>query len=96
MLYYNAERGITMIDLEAIKARVVDATRGAEAKVGISDITLEVVRDDDGYDFLRVIIQVKHGERASDAEYMTWLEAIEKTVGEVESPYPSVRFSDAA
>lgn len=85
-----------MADLDTIKERVVGATRAAEAKVGITDITLQVDHDDDGDDFIRVIIEVKHSERATDADYEAWLEAIEKAVGEVDSRYPSVRFADAA
>jgi len=85
-----------MADLDIIKEKVLDASKAAEAKVGISDITLEVDHDDDGDDFLRVIIQVKHSERATDADFEAWLEAIEKAVGEVDTRYPSVRFADAA
>jgi hypothetical protein len=85
-----------MADLAEIKERVVSATTAAAAKVGIADIILEVDRDEDGDDFLRVIIEVKHGERAKDADYEAWLEAIEKAVGEIDDRYPSVRFSDAA
>jgi hypothetical protein len=85
-----------MADLDTIKERVVGATRAAEAKVGIADITLEVDHDDDGNDFLRVIIEVKHSDRATQADFETWLEQIEKAVGEVDSRYPSVRFADAA
>jgi len=85
-----------MADLDTIKERVVGATRAAEAKVGIADITLEVDHDDDGDDFLRVIIEVKHSDRATEADYEAWLEQIEKAVSEIDSRYPSVRFADAA
>lgn len=85
-----------MTDLEAIKEKVVSATRAAEAKVGIADIILETDRDDDGDDFLRVIIEVKHADRATEADYELWLEAIETAVREVDARYPSVRFADAA
>jgi hypothetical protein len=85
-----------MADLEAIKERVVGATRGVEAKVGIDNITLEVDRDDYGDDLLRVIIKVKHSDRATEADYEAWLEQIEKAVSEIDSRYPSVRFADAA
>ena len=85
-----------MADLDRIRERVVGATRGAEDKVGISDITLEIDRNEDGDDFLRVIIEVKHSDRGTDADYEAWLEAIEQAVGEVDDRYPSVRFADAA
>ena len=85
-----------MADLDTIKERVIGATRAAAAKVGIADITLEIDHDDDGDDFLRVIIQVKHSDRATDADYEAWLEAIEQAVGEVDRRYPSARFADAA
>lgn len=83
-------------DLSTIKERVVNATRAAEAKVGIADVILEVDRDDEGTDFLRVIIEVKHSDRANEADFEAWLEAIEGAVGEVDERYPSVRFADAA
>jgi hypothetical protein len=85
-----------MADLDTIKERVVGATKAAADKVGIADIILEIDHDDDGDDFLRVIIEVKHSDRATDTDYEAWLEAIEKAVGEVDSRYPSVRFADAA
>lgn len=83
-------------DLSTIKERVVDAAKAAEEKVGIADVILEVDRDDEGVDFLRVIIEMKHSEKASEADFEAWLEAIESAVGEVDERYPSVRFADAA
>jgi hypothetical protein len=85
-----------MADLETIKERVIGATRAAEAKVGIADIILELKKDDDGDDFLRVIIEVKHSDRATEADFEAWLEQIENAVGEIDTRYPSVRFADAA
>lgn len=85
-----------MADLETIRDRVVEATKSSAAKVGVADITLEADRDDDGTDFLRVIVQLKPRKEPNDKALEALLETIEGAVGAIDQRYPSVRFVDAA
>lgn len=62
----------------------------------VSTIDLEADCDDDGTEFIRVVIQVKPGSDAQDADYEALLEKIENAVGDVDDRYASVRFLDAA
>ncbi|HWK45289.1 MAG TPA: hypothetical protein VNT30_11245 [Stellaceae bacterium] len=85
-----------MADLEAIKGRVVEATKSSASKVNVAGITLEADRDDDGTNFLRVIVQLGPSKETTDADLEALLETIEGAVGAVDERYPSVRFVDAA
>jgi hypothetical protein len=83
-------------DLQTIKDRVVEATRLSAKKVGVTDITLEADRNDDGIDFLRVIVQLKPRKELNDKALEALLETIEGAVGAIDQRYPSVQFVDAA
>jgi hypothetical protein len=84
------------IDLDTLKQRVIDATKHSAVADQVQDVALEPDRNEWGTDFLRVLVRVKNIDRAADADFEALLEAIERTVGEVDERYPSVRFSDAA
>lgn len=84
------------IDLATLKERVLETTSASAVGPQVEDVVLESGRDNEGSEFLRVIVQLKHGAGADDAELEALLEAIERAVGAVDERYPSVRFSDAA
>ncbi|PXA85855.1 hypothetical protein DMC25_09055 [Caulobacter sp. D4A] len=83
-------------DLETIKGRVVEATKAAQGHLAIDDVVIEAARNDDGSDFLRVVVQIKHSDKTEDRDLEALLEAIEDAVSAVDERYPSVRFADAA
>ena len=83
-------------DLGTLKEKVLKAAQNSVIAPLVEDIVLETARDDEGADFLRVIIQVKNADKADDSDFEKLLESIEQAVGDVDERYPSVRFSDAA
>lgn len=83
------------VDLDTLKQRVLETARRSPVGAQVEDVALEPGRDEEGTDFLRVFVQVKNIEHAADAEFEALLEAIERTVGDVDDRYPSVRFLDA-
>jgi hypothetical protein len=85
-----------LADLQTIKDHVIRATRTSAPNVDVADVTLEADRDDEGADFLRVIVQVKPGDEADDDALEALLEVIEEAVEAIDERYPSVRFADAA
>jgi hypothetical protein len=84
------------IDLDTLKRRILEATKKSAVADQIEEVDLEPDRDEDGTEFLRVIVQVKTIDSALDTAFEALLEEIERTVGAVDERYPSVRFSDAA
>jgi hypothetical protein len=83
-------------DLDTLKRRILEAAKESAVADQVEEILLEADRDDEGNDFLRVIVQVKDSEDTSDADFEALLESIESAVGAVDERYPSVRFADAA
>jgi hypothetical protein len=83
-------------DLDTLKRRVLEAAMQSAVAAQIEDVVLESDRDEEGTDFLRVVVQVKTLDDTLDADFEELLEAIESAVGAVDERYPSVRFSDAA
>ena len=83
-------------DLDTLKRRIVEAATRSGVAAQLGNVAVEADRDEDGADFLRVIVQVKDVAQVDEAEFDTLLEAIERAVGDVDERYPSVRFSDAA
>lgn len=83
-------------DLGTLKKQVLEAAKRPSIKAQIEDVLLEPDRDDDGADFLRVLVQVKHSPPPADEDLEDLLEAIEDAVSEIDERYPSVRFADAA
>jgi hypothetical protein len=83
-------------DLATIRKQVLETARRSSVAERVEDVVLEPGRDDEGADFLRVIVQVKPGDESDDAELEALPEAIESTVGSLDERYPSVRFSEAA
>ncbi|MET4697299.1 hypothetical protein ABIE65_000310 [Constrictibacter sp. MBR-5] len=83
-------------DLATLRQRAFAAIEASSLAVPIQDIALESDRDDEGGEFLRVMVQVGPGVAPRDEDLMRLLEIVEDAIGEVDERYPSVRFSDAA
>jgi hypothetical protein len=84
------------VDPSQLKDRVRGAIQSSAIRGRIGDIVLEADRDDDGTDFLRVILEVRALEEVEDADIEALVESIEKAIGDVDERFPSVRFADAA
>lgn len=83
-------------DLDTLKRQVLVATKESAVAEQVEDIFLEPDRDDEGNDFLRVVVQVKDLGDTADADFEALLESIESAVASIDERYPSVRFADAA
>ncbi len=84
-------------DLDTLKQRVLAAAKQSAVAAQVEDVLLEEPsRDEEGTDFLRVVVQMKDLDRVAESDLEALLEAIESAVGAVDERYPSVRFSDAA
>jgi len=83
-------------DLTILRERIFDAAKASSVGTRVEDVTLESDCDEDGSDFLRVVIRIKEGGQTVDAEFQALLESIENAVGVLDERYPSVRFADAA
>jgi hypothetical protein len=79
-----------------LKERVLEAARQSAVAAQVEDIALEPDCDDDGTDFLRVVVSVTNNDRREDAGFEELLETVEQVVGDVDERYPRVRFADAA
>ncbi|MCW5761233.1 MAG: hypothetical protein KIS90_15800, partial [Phenylobacterium sp.] len=66
-----------LTDLTTLKERVLAAAKGSDVGASVSDVILEPAQDDEGADFLRVIVQVKDVEKAGDEAFEALLERIE-------------------
>jgi len=84
------------IDLATLKNRILEATKRFAIATEVEDVVLEPDRDDEGTDFLRVVVQLKSTNKAGDTDFEALLEAIEGAVSAVDERYASVRFADAA
>lgn len=85
-----------LADLGLLRERLLSAARSAEVGAKITDIVLEPARDDDGAEFLRVVVQLDEAGEGNDEAFERLLERIEGAVAELDERYPSVRFADAA
>jgi hypothetical protein len=83
-------------DFSLLKKRVIDVTQESAVGERVRDVVLEADRDDEGSDFLRIILEVKSLDGVSDANIEALVESIEKAIGDLDERFPSVRFADAA
>jgi hypothetical protein len=83
-------------ELPRLREAVAETARATPIGEDIAEITLESAKDDEGTDFLRVVIHLKRMDDNADSDLEALLEAIEDAVGKIDDRYPSVRFSDAA
>ncbi len=83
-------------DFTELKKRVLEVTKDSAVADRISDVVLEADRDDEGSDFLRIILEVKSLDGLSDNDIEAVVESIETAAAELDERSPSVRFADAA
>jgi hypothetical protein len=83
-------------DFSELKKRVEDVTHDSPVGDRIKNIVLEADRDDEGSDFLRVILEVSSLDDVEDSDLDPVIESIETAILEVDDRFPSVRFADAA
>lgn len=84
------------IDLDTLKQRVLETVKQSTVGPRVENIVLEQDHDDEGIDFLRVVVLVKSMDKEKASDFEELLEAIEEKISTVDDRYPSVRFSDAA
>ena len=83
-------------DILTLKDRVFTATQKSPLAQHVKDVVLEADQDDEGGDFIRIILEVESLDKAKEADLEALIESIEKTVGDIDDRFPSVRFADAA
>jgi len=83
-------------ELSALKKRVADVARKSPLGKRLKDIVLEADRDDEGSDFLRVLVEVKTLESVKDEDLEALVRSIENALSGLDERFPSVRFADAA
>jgi hypothetical protein len=83
-------------ELSALRKRVSDIARKSAIGRLLSDVTLEADRDDEGSDFLRIVVELKTLDEVRDEDIDTLVASIEKAVSDLDERFPSVRFADAA
>jgi len=83
-------------DISILKDTVLAATRRSALAQRVKDVVLEADQDGEGDDFIRIVLEVQSLDKAKDADLEALIESIEKTVGDIDDRFPSVRFADAA
>jgi hypothetical protein len=83
-------------DLSRLKERISEVAAQSALAGRLKDIVLEADRDNEGGDFLRVILRIKSLDRANHKDLEELAASIENAVGDVDERFPSVRFADAA
>jgi hypothetical protein len=83
-------------DFSVLRKSVLDVIKNSVVGERVRDVVLEADRDDDGSDFLRVILEVNSLDGVSDADIEDVVDAIETAIAELDERSPSVRIADAA
>jgi hypothetical protein len=83
-------------DFSVLRKCVLDVIKDSVVGERVRDVVLEADRDDDGSDFLRVILEVNSLDGVSDADIEDVVDAIETAIAELDERSPSVRIADAA
>jgi hypothetical protein len=83
-------------DLGLLEERVKTTLKDVAFKSDIRDYHVEEGQDDDGIEFLRVIFDLSDDADIPDEKLNEFAQEIEKTLGEVDERFASVRFSEAA
>ena len=91
-----AQEKAMQTELATLKELIIETARKSPVGEKVEGVDLEFDRDDDGVDFLRVMIHLKSFDEADYPALANLIEAIEDAVGEIDERYPSVRFPDAA
>ena len=83
-------------DLETLRRRAKEAVDKSAIAENVSGIILQSDQDDEGGEFIRILIEVRDISRSNDDQLAMVLEEIERSIASVDHRYASVRFSEAA
>lgn len=83
-------------DLSELREQALDAVRSTETAHDVADITLEQGEDNDGWQFLRVMVQLKAEAKPTDDDLLALQDAVQDRLIDLDERFPSVRFPDAA
>lgn len=81
---------------DALNGQVLEAVRRSAFADALRDVRVEPAWDENGVEFLRVVLVLELPDHNVDSELEALLERIEEAVSSVDERYPSVRFLDAA
>lgn len=84
------------VELSDLNKQVSDLADQSRVADRVKKVRLESDRDEDGDDFLRVIVEIKNFDGVRDEDLAALASAIERAVSAVDERFPSVRFADAA
>jgi hypothetical protein len=85
-----------IIDVPELQEQVSRALRDGPLADQVREIEIEPAEDEDGSEFLRVIVKLVAKKAPEDSELDDLLQLIEDTISKIDDRYPSVRFLDAA
>ena len=83
------------VNLSELKAAAIGAAKTSRVGSHVDDIDLEAGRDDDGWDFLRVIVRFNGLDDVEDESLEELRDLIESAVSGIDERFPSIRFADA-
>jgi hypothetical protein len=83
-------------EIPMLKKRVSEVARRSAIGKRLKDVVLEADRDEEGSDFLRVVVQVKTLDSVRDEDLEELIRSIENALSDLDERFPSVRFADAA
>jgi len=83
-------------DLNSLVAVVREIAGRSTINDRVRDVSLEFGTDEDGSEFIRVLLMVESPSKIPDRDLMLLLESIEDGMLEHEPTFASVRFSEAA
>lgn len=83
-------------EIGILKQKVLEAAQRSGIAAQVEDVAVEPDHDEEGTDFLRVIVRIRGTQQGDDTVFENLLEEIENAVAAVDERYPSVRFLDAA
>jgi hypothetical protein len=83
-------------DFSVLRKCVLDVIKNSVVAERVRDVVLEADRDDDGSDFIRVILEVSSLDGVSDSDIEEVVDTIEAAIAELDERSPSVRIADAA
>lgn len=83
-------------DLAELRRQALEAVQSTQTAGEVADITLEPAEDTDGWEFLRVIVQLKADSNPSDDELLALQDALQDRLIDLDERFPSVRFPNAA
>lgn len=83
-------------DLSKLRSRVEEVAQRSALADRLDGVTLEADRDNEGSDFLRVIIELKQLDAVRDEDLVGLMDAVEEAVSALDDRFPSVRFAEAA